>query len=226
MAEEFNKEEGFSISDTLGKTELFVENNKKNLSIVLGALAVIVGGYYTYKVLIVGPQDKEAQSQMFTAERYFEQDSLKKAINGDGNNPGFKQIIEDYGMTPSANLAHFYLGMSYLKTNQYQDAVDELKSYNAHDQITGALKTGALGDAYIELGQVDDAIENYLKAAKDKDNKFSSPIFLMKAAAAYESQNKFSEALDIYKQIKSDFFESTEGRDIEKYIARAEAKAK
>jgi len=52
---------------------------------------------------------------MFFAEQYFEKDSLKLAMNGDGTNPGFIQIIDEYGSTKSGNLARYYLGICYLK---------------------------------------------------------------------------------------------------------------
>ena len=215
---DYNKEEqGFNISDTLSRTEYFVENNKRNLSIVLGGIALVVGGYFTYKALVIAPQEKEAQAQMFVAERNFEQDSLKTAI------AGFQSVIDDYGMTKAANLSHYYIGMSYLKQGKYQEAIDALKDYDAGDHVTGILATGAIGDAYMELGQTDDAISYYQKASGKDDNKYTSPLFMMKAGLAYESVSKYSEALDLYTKIKKDYLDSNEGRDIDKYISRAES---
>jgi len=40
-------------------------------------------------------QEAQAQKDMFQAIRYFESDSLNLAVNGDGNNLGFLQIIDD-----------------------------------------------------------------------------------------------------------------------------------
>ena len=109
-----NQDTEFSITEKLSKTEKYIEENKKSLGIILVAVLVLVLGYLAYIKFIVGPAEDKARGQMFTAERYFEQDSLKKAIDGDGNFPGFKQIIEEYGSTKSGNLARYYLGMSYL----------------------------------------------------------------------------------------------------------------
>jgi tetratricopeptide (TPR) repeat protein len=220
MAEDYN--EGFKLSDTLSRTEYFVENNKKNLLIGLGVVAAAVIGYFVYKNAFIAPQEEEAREQMFIAERYFEQDSLRRAINGDGNFPGFQDIVNEFGMTKSANLASYYLGISYLKTGKYQEAIDALKDYDAKDRITGPLATGAIGDAYMELGQTEDAISYYKKAADMDDNKFSTAMFLMKAGQAYESVSNYSEALELYKKIKQNYFDTNEGRDIDKYIARAE----
>lgn len=212
------------MQETIGKAERYIEENKKSLSIIIGAVVVLVGGYFAWTKLYLAPLEEEAQGQMFMAERYFEKDSLDKAINGDGQFYGFKDIIENYGLTSSGNLAHMYLGLCYLHTGKYEDAVNELKEYDGDDLMLGPISIGAIGDAYSELGKTDDAIEQYLKASETNKNDFTTPVFLMKAAALYESQSKYAEALKIYEQLKTDFPEAREGRDVEKYISRAKAK--
>lgn len=219
-----NKDENIllgNVEETYTKAEKYIEDNKKSLSIIIGAIVVIVGGYFAFKKLYLAPKELEAQDDMFVAEQYFEKDSLDKAINGDGNFLGFKQIVDDYGFTKSANLAHYYLGMSYLKKGQFENSIEELKQFDSEDEILGPLATGAIGDANMELGKTDEAIEFYLKAAKQKTNKFTSPIFLMKAGLAYEEAKNYASALQIYEQIKNDYSDTNEGRNVGKYIARA-----
>jgi tetratricopeptide (TPR) repeat protein len=225
MSKENKKEEHGFMSEAFGRSELFLEKRKSLLIGILVGIVVIVGGIYGYKTLILEPQEKEAAGQMFAAERYFEIDSLKKAIDGDGNNAGFRKITEDYSMTKSGNLAHYYLGMALLKKGEYENAIEALKDYKAADEITRPLAIGAMGDANMELGKTDEAIELYLKAAKE-NNKFSSPIFLKKAGLAYEAQSKFTEAAAVYKQIKSNYVGTVEANDMDKYIARASSMIK
>lgn len=224
MAEQ--KEEPIvDVQETISKAEHYIEENKKSLSIIVGAVIVLVGGYFAWTKLYIAPMEEEAQSQMFMAESYFEKDSLDKAINGDGQFYGFKDIIENYGLTSSGNLAHMYLGLCYLNKGQFEDAISELKEYdNGNDMILGPISIGAMGDAYSELGKSEEAIEHYLKASSADNNNFTAPIYLMKAATLYESQSKFAEALKIYEQLKTDFPESREGREVEKFISRAKAK--
>ncbi|MEO8087226.1 MAG: tetratricopeptide repeat protein [Bacteroidota bacterium] len=217
--------QGLNIEQTLGKTEDFVNKNKKSLMIIGGAIAVAVAGYLYYQYSYVAGKEKETQAQMFRAEEYFRNDSLKLAINGDGNFPGFEEITNDDGVSPSANLAHYYLGMTYLKNKEYDKAIEALKSYNAKDQVTSALTLGAIGDAYMELNNTEDAISYYEKAAKENVNNFTTPIFLMKLAAAFEMKGDYSEAADVYKRIKTDYSATSEGQGVEKYLARAEALA-
>jgi tetratricopeptide (TPR) repeat protein len=212
-----------NVEDALSRTELFIEKNRNVLFGILAGIIVIVGGFLAYKQFIVKPNEAEAQTAMFRAENYFEKDSFQLALNGKDKAEGFLSIIENYGNTPSGNLAHFYAGICYLQTGKYQEAIDQLDSYSGSDLLTTSMALGAKGDALMELGKTQDAIDMYAKAAGKNENGFSSPIYLMKAALAYEGLGNYEKAIEIYKKVRSDFYQSNEGRESEKYIARAES---
>jgi tetratricopeptide (TPR) repeat protein len=211
-----------AVEEALSKTEKFFEKNQKLLMIIVGSIVVVVLAYLGYKKLYMEPKESEAREQIWVAQRYFELDSLDKAMNGDGNNLGFIDIADDYGMTKTGNLAKYYLGICYLKKGMFQDAIDELKRFDGESEIVGPLATGAIGDAYMELGEVDDAIDYYIKAAESKENDFTSTLFLFKAGFAYEDLGQYDKALEVYKKIQKEYFKSYEARDIEKYISRCE----
>ena|ERR1051325_4645260 len=212
------------VQETIGKAEKYFEENKKSITVIGAAIVILVGGYFGWTKLYIAPMEEEAQGEMFTAERYFEKDSLDKAINGDGQHKGFKDIVDQYGLTSSGNLAHMYLGLCYLHKGKFEDALSELKEYDGDDALLAPISIGAQGDALSELGKQDEAIDEYMKAAEADKNDFTTPIYLMKAATLYETQNKYKEAIQVYEQLKTDYPESREGRDIEKYISRAKMK--
>ena len=214
------------VEEVLGKSEQFIEKNQLLLTIIIGALIVIVLGYFGFQKFYLAPREKEAQSQMFMAQKYFEQDSLKLALNGDGNYLGFLNIIDDYGMTNAANLAHYYAGMIYLKKGDFNNAIEQLKKFKSKDEFVGPMATGAIGDAYMELNNTEKAMEYYLKAADQQKNDMTSPQFLLKAGWASETAGKFDKAVESYVRIQKEFPKSMESRDIEKYIARAQTLGK
>jgi TolA-binding protein len=223
MATEQKEEMLVDVQQAYTKTEKYIEENKKSLSIILVGILVVIGGYFAWDRLYVQPQEEEAVVSMFFAQQYFEADSLDKAIKGDGQHKGFIEIADEYSVTKSANLAHYYLGISYLRKGKFEDAINELNQFDTDNSILAPVATGAMGDANMELGKSEEAISLYLKAAKIGDNKFTTPIYLMKAAGAYEDTKNFENAIKIYEQIKADFPNTNEGREIEKYIARASA---
>jgi len=81
-----SKEIGFeNVENVLSKTEKYIEENQKSLTIIVLAIALIIAGYLGYKKLFLEPTEIEAQSEMFIAEKYFERDSFRLALDGDGS---------------------------------------------------------------------------------------------------------------------------------------------
>jgi len=208
-----------NVEETLTRTEHFLEENYKSLLIFLGVIVVLVGIIWLGK-LYLGKRNEEARSQIFQAEKYFEKDSIKLALNGDGNYLGFIDINKDYKMTSAGNLACYYAGICYLKMGNYQEAINYLDKYSKKDKVIGSIAIGATGDAYVELGDLEKGILKYIEAADYADNSFNTPLFLMKAGELYELKGNYTEALKVYERIEAKYPESTEGSSIAKYIAR------
>lgn len=212
------------VESALTKSEQFLEANQKLIGIVIGAIVLVVVGYLGLNKFYLEPRSTEAQEQMFMAQNYFEKDSFNLALNGDGNNPGFLDIIDDFGSTDAGNLANYYAGVSYLNLGQYDNAIEYLKKFDTDDVLLGPISVGAQGDANLELGKTDKALDLYTEAYKMNENELTTPIYMLKAGELLEGSNKAADALKLYETIKAKFPETNEGRNIDKYIARAKAK--
>jgi len=212
------------LESALTKTEQFIEDNQKIITYIVAGIVLVVAGYLGFNKFYLQPKEDEALSQMFMAENYFEKDSFNLAINGDGNYLGFLDIIEDYGITKSANRAKYYTGISYLHLGQYEDAIDYLKSFKTDDLLLAPIAEGAQGDAFLELGETDDALKQYKKAYMMSDNELTAPIYMMKAANLLETTDELEDALALYEDLKEKFPNSSEGANVDKYIARVQLK--
>ncbi|HPF50963.1 MAG TPA: tetratricopeptide repeat protein [Draconibacterium sp.] len=212
------------LESALTKTEQFVEDNSKIISYVVGGIILVVAAYLGFNKFYVQPKEKEANSQMFMAENYFEKDSFNLAINGDGNYLGFLDIIDDYGITKAANRAKYYTGISYLHLGQYEDAIDYLNDFKTDDLLLGPVTAGAKGDAYLELGNNDEALKLYKKAYQMTDNELTTPVYMMKTANLLESMDELQQAVDLYQDIKAKYPKSAEATNADRYIARAKVK--
>ena len=62
-------------------------------------------------------------------------------------------------------------------------------------KILGTITSGAIGDSYLQLGAVSDALEYYIKAYERRDNNLTSPIYLMKAALCHEIEENYDRDL-------------------------------
>lgn len=213
-------------STQVGNTGSFVQENRKSLTVIGGAIVALVLLYFGYQKFYLAPRADKAVNEMFKAEEYVAADSLAdKAITGDGSYPGFEKIAEEYSSTKSANLANVYLGGLYLQKGEYKKAIEALENYSATGSpVVDPLVLGMIGDANSELKNYDEAISYYKKAADKGSDSFNSPMFLKKLGLVYEEQKKYDEALDAYKKIKSEYPESQEASLVDAYISRAEAR--
>jgi len=214
-----------SIESTLDSAELFIEKNRKTILIVTGAVVVLILAVFGYKKFIQEPREEKAQAAVFRAEAMFENDDYATALNGNGNDVvGFLDIINEFGGTKTANLAKYYAGICYLNTGDFNNALKYLSEFKGKDQMVKPLAIGAMGDANLELGNVAEAAKCYENAAKASSNSFTAPMMMTKAAYTYEMAGNYAKAVEMYKAIKADFPNSTEARDIDKYITAAEIK--
>lgn len=210
-----------AVGEVISKSELFIEKNQKIIMIVLIAILVVIGGFFGYKKFILEPKEVTASAEMFAAEQYFKNDNMDKALNGDGKHLGFIAIIDKYGNTKSGNLAHFYAGSAYLTKGEFQKSIEYLEDYDSKDAFLGTQAKAMVGDCYMELNKIDDAIKSYNKAL-DNPNDMTTAFVLYKLGLAYELKKDNKKALESYKRIKTEFPASSEARDIEKYIVRLE----
>lgn len=203
----------------------FVQENKKSLAIIGGAIVALILLYVGYQQFYLAPRAKTAANEMFKAEEYVAVDSLAdRAIKGDGSYPGFEKIAEEYSSTKSANLANAYLGGLYLQKGEFEKALDALGNYSSTGSpVIDPLVLGMMGDAHSELKQYDKSITYYKKAADKSDNTFTAPLFLKKLGLVYEEQKDFKAAAEAYKKIKEKYPTSYEAAVVDAYIARAEA---
>lgn len=213
-----------AVEQALSKTEQYIEENQNTLLIVVAAIVVIIGGFQGYKYLVQAPLEKEAATEMAWAERQFEKNDVNGALNGNGINLGFIDVASDFSSTKAGNLANYYAGLAYMQQGDYVSAIDFLEDFDGDDEILSAVHFGAIGDCFAQINQPEEALEYYTKAANARDNSFTTPLYLMKAGMTAESLDQSAAALKMYKRIESEFPDSREAQNIEKYIARAEAK--
>jgi tetratricopeptide (TPR) repeat protein len=184
---------------------------------------LVVLSILAFRNFYLVPKENNAETKLAACQNYFAVDSFRVALNGDGteNCIGFKGVIDEYGMTKSANLANAYAGVCSYKLKDYSNAIKYLEKFSGKDVNIAPSITGLIGDCYVELGKIEDGIKYFMKAA-DSENEMISPIYLKKAAIAYESKGDYKKAIEIYTKIKDEYIRSQEASDIDRYIARAQ----
>jgi tetratricopeptide (TPR) repeat protein len=207
--------------ETKDSAQGFLEKNQFKVLGGIGLLALLIGALVAYFLLFKSPRESKAMSAMFKAEQQFERDSFALALeNPGGGFDGFLDIIDNYNGTKAANLAKYYAGISYLNLGLYDPAIEYLNGFSAKGDLLPITKLGALGDAYSEKGDFDQALSYYQKAANTASNELLTPYYLKKLALLSDKQGNKEDATNFFNRIKEEFPDSEEGSQIDKYLAR------
>jgi len=224
-AEVFN-----TLDETASKSEQWILTNRKAIFIFLSAAIVVIFSYLAYQNFVQKPKEKVAANELAFPKVYFEDamnssvatDSLfTLALDGADGKYGFIDVADKYSNTKAGNLANYYAGISYLRLKNYQEAIEYLEKFSSDDELLGPIAKGAIGDAFADINQMDDALDFYLQAANLKNNNFSSPLFLFKAGNTAMDLEKYSKALESFNKIKNDYPTSEEAKNIDIYINKA-----
>ena len=230
MAKKVNKtdEQLANVEGHLSKAGLYVVENSGKLIKLVGAIILGFAIFFGYNTFFVEPNEKNASDEMYIAEFYFQNNEYDKALNGYGQFSGFLYIANEYSSTEAGNIANYYaaicqmnLGSSLDSVQYFKNALSSLNNFETDDKIISSLSTGLKGDANMELGNTNKAMSFYKSAATDNVNSFTTPYFMMKQSKILELNKDFDSALEIYNTIKSDYPESKEGINIDKYITSA-----
>lgn len=225
-AEVFN-----TLDESASKTEEWVIKNQNYIFGFVGVVALVVLAIMGYNRFIAEPTEKEAMNEMYQAQSYFDQavngvekDSLfTLALNGGEGKYGMLDIIGEYGSTPAGNLANYYAGMAYLNLKDYPNAITYLSAFSSDDKMLSAIAKGGLGDAFVQLTQLQEGLEYYDKAIKVNPNNFTTPIYLLKAARVAIDLEQNEKALGYLNRIKEEFSDSNEAKQVDVLIGLAEA---
>lgn len=212
------------VGSTLTKAEAFFEKNKKSITYAFTGLLVGVAAYFAFKYLYLEPLEKEAQIELYKAQENIDRDSLRLALNGDGSSIGLLEIADEYAWTKAGNLARYYAGVCYLQLGEYEEAIRQMDKFRTSDPVFEVLANGVIADAFLEIGQPAEALEYYDKAVRASNNEFVVPFYLKKAGMLAEDQKKWKDARRYFERLKKEFPKSQHALDVDKFLARIEAK--
>ena len=212
-----------NIGEALTSSEQFLEKNQKSLLTGLLVVVLLVGAYLAYHYLYKVPRNEKAQAALFRGERYFQEGEDSLALFGNGNDyPGFEAIISQFKGTRTANLAHAYAGIAYNRRENNEKALEHLKKFKSSDLLISPAITGAIGDVYMNMGEGEKAINQFMSAAKEADDQMLSPLYYKKAGNAYLVAGHYDKAIELFTRIREEYTNTPEGQEADKYIRQAE----
>ncbi|MCF7802961.1 MAG: tetratricopeptide repeat protein [Candidatus Marinimicrobia bacterium] len=162
----------------LYKAEQFVRKHARVLSYIGAGIAVVVlVGILMYNSRQQAEQ--EAAGVLGAAQASFDQGNYEEVIDQ------LTPMVETYSGTNSAGVATFYIGSSYYRMGEYEQAEEYfsryLNEYDA-DPTLSASAHASLGSIAAENGDMEEAAEEFREAMRRAPYKFLIHRYSLEAA--------------------------------------------
>lgn len=194
------------------KTEKFLEKNAKIIASLIGAIVLVILGYFAYNQFVVLPKNEEAMKGFFAAQKNLSEGKNVEALGGkSAANPGFLGTYNEYSGTSVGKLSAYNAGMLKFKEGKFQEAYDLLDKFSSKNGVLMAQKYGAMADCLVSLNKNDDAMSNLNKAISASDDAYTSYFFTKKAGTLALALNKKEDAKKYFTSIEEKYVDYDNG---------------
>ena len=206
---------------TYAEVTNFYERNKKNISIAITAVIVViiaVGLYYKNR----SDNNDSATTLLGSVYTYFDSGQYQLAIDGvpEKNIQGLRAIVDNYGNSRAGEIARFYLASAYYQLGNYDEALKDFEDCSPPGDLLSVSRLSGMADCYEAKGDHVKAGENFEKAATKDSRDVNVAENLSNAARNYAQAGEKDKALELYRRLKKNFPTTTFGRDADRYIAQ------
>ena len=209
------------LNESLSSIEQRVENNKKSIYWVVGAIIVVAAVIMGYVYGIHNPNMNEARTEIAKAD-------MEVSLGNDSLALAQYKSVADNFSNSAANRANLDAAILLYEDGKYEEAAAYINKFDAEGVIVGPASQSLLGDCYVNLKKYDEALGAYDKAISlSNDNSLYTPLFMIKKATVYRELKNYAAEADVFQTIKDKYptFTKSYNIDIDKYIDRAKALA-
>lgn len=211
------------VTEVYSKTEVFIDRNRKVLSIILVSVIGVVAAGAGYYYLIAKPKEQKANEASWKAEQYFELDSLELAIYGDGLYAGLDDVVRQHAGTRAAARGNYALGVIARDRGEFEEAIAHFKKVKVSDEAVRVLAIAGIGDCEVDLERYTDAVKTFERAiARSKGTKAEgllAPTIHFKAGITYLELGERAKAAKHFEQIVKNYPEAQNFAVAERYVA-------
>jgi tetratricopeptide (TPR) repeat protein len=200
------------------------EKHKKNIHIGIGVVAIIVLVVVVY-LKNQGDNEVLASAQLAKVFSLFDAGSYQEAVEGvpERNIPGLRSIVDNYGSTPTGQIARFYLANSLYQLKRYDEALEAFDDFRPSDELLAISRYAGIAQSHEARGQYAEAAKAYELAASKNPTAVSAAENLNSAARNYALAGDKEKALELYQRLKKSHSTTPFGRDADRYIAQLSA---
>jgi tetratricopeptide (TPR) repeat protein len=205
---------------TYVKVTGFYERNKKNISIAVTVVAVLIIASVIF-VKNRADNNERASAQLGQVFPLYDNGQYQQAIDGvpENNIPGLKTIVDNYGGLRAGNYARFYLANAYYHLGTFDKALDQFEDFSPSDDVLAVSRLSGIASCYEAMGKYKDAAEHFEEAGTKYAEDVNAAENLANAARNYGLAGDKETAIDLYKKLKQNYPTSAFARDADRFIA-------
>lgn len=203
------------------KATTFYETHKKNISIAVTALVVVVFATVIYFKNRADNNEK-AITQLGGIYQAYDGGQYQAAIDGvpERNIPGLKSIVENYGSSHAGDIARFYLGNAYFHTGRYDEALKAFEDCGSDEELIAVSRLASIASCYEVKKDHKEAAEYFEKAATKFSKDMNAAENLNHAARNYGQAGEKEKAIELYKRIKKNYPTTVFAREADRFISQ------
>jgi TolA-binding protein len=182
--------------------------------VVLIVLGAVVGGWY-----YLNAQDEKASLELTQAVRTMDTQILPQGATPQPDIPSFNSakerseaarkqfqaIVDKYPHTRTADMAHYFLGVTAVNLSDNASAERNFKDViSAGNREVASIAKDALASLYGQTNRTKDAIALYQELINKPTASVSKVTAQLQLAELYKTSNQPTEAKRIYEQVKKD----------------------
>lgn len=195
-----------------------VQRNQKFIFVVTAIGALVVLGVLVYIFAFRDPKIQAGDAAIGQAD-------LELAMGNDSIALAKYIEVADKHSHDAGNRAALQAAIILYHNCKYEESLKYLKDFTSDAKLVGPAAFSLEGDCYVNLDQLDNAVDAYKKAiAKSDKNPAYTPWFMLKLARVYREQGNYEAEAQVYNEIKTEYptYGEKNNIDIEKYLDRAQ----
>ena len=200
------------------------DTNRRAISIAITVVVLAVAGVLVY-LKNRSDHNEAAITALGTVFEMYDAGQYQTAVDGvpERNIKGLKAIVDDYGNSPTGDLARFYLANALYQLGRYDEALKAYDDFSPSGELLSVARLSGLGACQEAKGEFPKAAAQFEKAATQYPSDVNAAEYLNDAARDYGQAGEKEKAIDLYRRIKKNYPTSAFARDADRFIAQLSA---
>jgi len=197
------------------------DTNRRIISIGITVVVLAIAGVLVY-LKNRADHNEAAITALGAIFEMYDAGQYQTAVDGvpERNIKGLRAIVDDYGNSPTGDLARLYLANALYQLGRYDEALKAYDDFSPSGELLSVARLSGLGACEEAKGDDRKAAAQFEKAATQYPSDVDAAEYLNDAARDYGLAGEKEKAIELYRRIKKNYPTSAFARDADRFITQ------